>query len=228
MNMAGRPPELKNIKRELLEKIKSTESFIKIIKEVPPVVTGSRRYRFNSKQKEQLVGLLFINIVAAWEKFLEESLVRYLTGNVSGKYEIVLKEMKKISVLTARADLAGIRDYDPEKNYINLSDIDTVLRKANKFFSKHPYVFSEDDVKLLKYATAIRNRVAHSSIKSRNSFKETVNTFSYPLSSGYSPGKFLIDPVKLPFGNYSLPDEHSHFEAYLKMYEALANTIVPG
>jgi hypothetical protein len=243
MNMAGRPPELKNIKREFLEKIKSAKGFIKIFKEIAPVVKGSGKSRFNKKQKEHLLGLLFISIVNAWENFLEESLVRYLTGTTSGKYPIILKSGNKRTVSEARSELARSLnwrlaqlvergDYDPKLHFISLSDLNKLLVLTDDLFSPNLYSVILSDIELLNRALAIRNRAAHNSMTSQQKFKETANMFlgkalTDSLSYGYSPGKFLIDPVKLLFGNYSLPDELSHFEAYLRMYETLANSIVP-
>ena len=119
-----------------------------------------------------------MGMIAAWEEFLDRSLVRYVAGattncgnsptakfglanNIAHAYELLSQDNK----------------YDPQKNYLNVTDPKWVWTTADFFFKKHPYSCLQSKADLLRHGSSIRNRVAHSSEKCRADFKNTAIIF---------------------------------------------------
>jgi hypothetical protein len=179
-----------------------------------------------------VVELAFMAVVASWEEFLEDSLVRYVAGaKTAGNYRPTPKFGLASSITHAYQVVTQNPGYNAQRDYLKVTDPNWVRTSASFMFSAHPYACLQNKTDLLKHASSIRNRVAHSSEKCRADFKSTALYFLQPvsgkLSQGYSPGKLLISPVQRHFGQVAVQQGLSHFEAYLRMYEALAGQIVP-
>ncbi|MDN7560328.1 hypothetical protein [Burkholderia orbicola] len=173
-----------------------------------------------------------MGVIAAWEEFLERTLVRYVAGAATDSgYTATPKYGRAGSISHAYELLSQDANYDPQKHYLKVSDARWVWRTADFFFSQHYYNLLTPKADLLTNANRIRNRVAHDSDKCKADFKSAAIWFLQPangtLSRGYSPGELLLATATRNFGNQINAANVSHFEAYLRIFEALANGIVP-
>ena len=230
--MPGRPPKVTQVKDAFLNEISAARSLLAAINSIPAKVRPSARVGLHPKYVQQVIELAFMAVVAAWEEFLERSLVRYQAGaQTPTDYRPTPKFGLANTIQHAYELLSQDPNYDSTKNYLKVSDPRWVRSSADFFFRVHPYNCLQAKTDLLKHASSIRNRVAHASEKCRSDFKAAAIHFLQPangtLSQGYGPGKLLIDPIQRHFGQQAEQNGLSHFEAYLRMYESLANDIVP-
>lgn len=178
--------------------------------------------------------MAFLEIVGAWEEFLEQSLVRYAMGvaTQTGYQPSMIGAAHSTRVLAYRA-ISVNPTYNPSVDYLSLSNPSCVTRIANRLFSLHPFACLGSRASLLNAAVNIRNRIAHKSSKSRAAFVGTAKWFlqpqnnQTPLSQGFSPGALLAKNAQRHFGPALIQGGVTHFEAYLRLYEDLANKIVP-
>lgn len=173
-----------------------------------------------------------MGVVAAWEEFLEDSLVRYVAGaKAKAGYKPAPKYGLASSIPHAYELLSRDPSYDPEKHYLKVSDPKWVKTSADFFFKNHPFTYVHAKSDLLLHANSIRNRVAHDSTKCRADFKATAVHFLHPpngkLTQGFSAGALLSAPVKRHFPQPAIQAKLTHFEAYAQLYEDLAAMVVP-
>ncbi|MBS0355730.1 MAG: hypothetical protein JSR83_17730 [Proteobacteria bacterium] len=230
--MAGRPPEVEHVKQTFLSEVASARGLVDAIRAIPPKVRPSNAIGLHPKHAQQVVELAFMGVVAAWEEFLERSLVRYLAGaRTASGYRPTPKHGAANNIQHAYELLSQDSGYDSTRNYLKASDPRWVRISADFFFSHHSYSCLQTKVDLIKHASSIRNRVAHSSEKCRSDFKATAIYFLQPhnntLPQGFGPGKLLSEPVQRHFGQQAIQAGRSHIASYFRMYEDLANSIVP-
>jgi len=230
--MAGRPPKVDHVRDSFLREISSARTLTSAILALPQKVNPAVDIGVHPKHTRQVVELAFMGIVAAWEEFLERSLVRYLAGaRTDSGYRPTHKFGQAKNINHAYEVLSQDPAYDPQKRYLKVTEPKWVWKSADFFFRKHPYSCVRDKADLLKHASSIRNRVAHSSEKCRADFKATAVYFLQPpnatLTQGYGPGNLLLEPVRRHFGQKAVQRGDNHFHAYADLYEWLAKQIVP-
>ncbi|BEH22883.1 Uncharacterised protein [Burkholderia pseudomallei] len=230
--MAGRPPEVDHVKRDFVKEIDSAKSLVSTVRALPAKVRPSNAIGIHPKYVQQVVELAFMGVVSAWEEFVERSLVRYVAGaQTSAGYTPTPKFGQANNIQHSYELLSQDTNYDPLKHYLKVSDPRWVRRTADFFFSAHPYTCLQNHGDLLKHASCIRNRTAHSSEKCRADFKTTAVHFLQPangvLSQGFGPGALLLQPVQRHFGQPAIQAGLSHFDAYMDTFGSLANQVVP-
>lgn len=185
-------------------------------------------------QARRIIALAFMNNVAAWEEYVQESFIRYLVDacSPSGKYKPVLRLGKCSSIDHAIEVIAGESNYDLENNYLAWMNWKAVVKRAEVYFWKgEPFSkVPEGIVKLIHDSSKIRNRVAHNSQKCRKDFKQVAQKFlglanNVNLKQGYTAGHLLMETSVRHFGNFCTG--HNYFEAYSNMYRKLADIITP-
>lgn len=230
--MPGAPPKVEHVKQNFLTQTKSARVLVAAVRALPSKVRSGPAVGIHPKHVQKVVELAFMGVVSAWEEFLEDSLVRYVAGakSTSG-YSPTPKYGQAQSIGHAYELLAQDAHYDPNKNYLKVSDPRWVSRTADFFFHPHPYGCLSQHVDLLQRASSIRNRVAHSSVKCRHEFNLTAEHFMHfpngVLSQGFGPGALLLKPVQRHFGQAANQTGQTHLEAYLTLFESLAGVIVP-
>ncbi|MDL5034569.1 hypothetical protein QRD43_21875 [Pelomonas sp. APW6] len=202
------------------------------ISALPQQVHPNAPAGLHPKYVRQVVELAFMGLVAAWEEFLEQALVRYVAGaKAKNGYKPTPRYGLAKDISHAYELLSRDPSYDPLKHYLKVTDTKWVRTNADFFFSSHTFSALQQKADLLSHASSIRNRVAHSSEKCRADFKATALHFLQPangkLTQGYAPGDFLLAGVQRHFGQPVVQAGHTHFEAYAKLYEELAGKIVP-
>lgn len=230
--MAGRPPKVEHTKRGLLAEVNSAQRLVIAMSALPQKVHPNASTGVHPKYVRQVVELAFMGLVAAWEEFLEQALVRYVAGaGANNMYKPTPKYGLARNISHAYEILSRDPSYDPQKHYLKVTDTKWVRTNADFFFSSHSFSALEQKADLLSHASSIRNRVAHSSEKCRTDFKATALHFLQPasgkLTQGYAPGDLLQSPVQRHFGQPVVQAGLTHFEAYAKLYAELAGKIVP-
>lgn len=230
--MPGRPPEVDHVKKTFLAEIKAAEELVSQIQQFKGGINPKGPKGLHPKYVRQVVELAFMGVVASWEEFLELTLVRYIAGaKTKSGYSPNPKFGRATSLQHAYQVLSSNAKFDPLKDYLKVSDPKWVTNSADFYFSQHGYADVKAKSDLLGHASAIRNRVAHSSEKCRNEFKKTSLHFLAPangkLTQGYGPGDLLLETVARHFGQPDIQTGKTHFAAFIDLYKTLAGKIVP-
>ena len=225
-------PKVDHVRKSFLAEIASATNLVTAIQALPGKVHPGVQIGIHPKYVRQVVGLAFMGLIAAWEEFLERSLVRYMAGaTTNGGYSPSPKHGQANNLQHAYEILSQDVRYDPQRNYLKVTDPRWVCKLADFYFGSHPYgcLGPRDD--LLRKASFIRNRIAHDSEKSKADFRETALHFLNPsngqLKQGFGPGALLLEPVQRHFSRPAIQAGHTHFKAYTDLYDSLAKTIVP-
>jgi hypothetical protein len=157
--------------------------------------------------------LAFLRCVLAWEVFLEDSFVVYLTGGtgLSGK-----KAKARIIARTgpqARSVLLGGQDY------LTWTSADAVKKRAQVWFSdSEPYLTALAAMATHREIRIVRNRIAHNSGEAQKKFSELrkQKVANAAARHGMGPGGFLARPAG---------GQPTRFDAYVADLRAAATTI---
>jgi hypothetical protein len=231
MTMANRP-ELTNVVNTLLTSVVSAR---KLFSAVIVFTDKGKTYDaihgwepLHPAQARRVVALAFMNIVSAWEFFIESTFIRYMAGARSpAGYQPQLRAGRCASLKHAGQLIKANMDFDFESNYLVWSSWSTVTNRAKLFFDHgRPFTsLSSVNVTHLKHAFIIRHRVAHASTKARSEFVKVakLHTRTSTLRQGYDVGNLLLEKPAL----FRHSKERSYFEAYLDLFVDLANLIAP-
>ena len=230
--MPGRPPKVTHTRDAFLAEVSTARALVSAVRGLPQQVHPNAPQGIHPKHVRQITGLAFMGVIAAWEEFLERTLVRYLAGAATDTgYSATPKFGRASDLGHAYELLSQDANYDPLKNYLKVSDARWVWRTADFFFAQHNYGSLSAKSDLLSNANRIRNRIAHDSDKCKADFKTSSVWFLQPasgnLTKGFTPGALLLSPATRNFGAQLNGAGVSHFEAYMRTYEALAKSIVP-
>lgn len=230
--MSGRPPKVTHVRDAFLAEVATARALVVAVQALPQQVHPNAPRGIHPEHMRQVAGLAFVGVVAAWEEFLERTLVRYLAGaSTDSGYTATPKYGRATSLAHAYELVSQDSSYDPLKHYLKVSDARWVWRTADFFFSHHHYGILKSKSELLTNAIRIRNRVAHDSVKCKADFKTAavwfLQTANGNLRQGYSPGTLLLATATRNFGIPINTTGVSHLEAYMRVYEELARGIVP-
>jgi hypothetical protein len=189
---------------------------------------------------QKVVGLAFLNAVAAWEQFVEHVFLGYMAGAKSeGGYAPTLALGACRNRSHALRVLGAVGGGDPRR-LLRWNDWAWVEHVAPTYFhGGEPFTrLGTVVVTRLRDAQVIRNRVAHDSAKARDQFKRCVNTLrgdqaGQPLPRGFSPGEFLADkPSEDCFCPFSVHPADQHiwgdfFECFVSMFFEASTVLSP-
>jgi hypothetical protein len=188
----------------------------------------------------KVVGLSFLSAVSAWEDFVEDVYLGYLSG-----YPAPSGYLPKLQAGPARnkahALLLAAGESNPREaeRKLRWSSFKWVRSVSEVHFHRDNVFLrvSESDVSWLDLAQVVRNRIAHNSEKAKHQYKVALNKLmgqppDLALPKGFAPGKFLIyttanDPVLAPLRS----DDHHWgdiFEGYVSLWRRLALQLCPG
>ncbi len=230
--MAGRPPKVDHVKTTFFREIKAAEDLVIKVRGLAGGINRNAASGLHPKHVRQVIELVFMGVVASWEEFLEMALVRYVAGaKTNANYAPTPKFGSASSIAHAYQVLSNNPNFDQLKDYLKVSDPRWVTNTADFLFSAHGFADIKNNVALLKHASAIRNRVAHSSGKCRADFRATAIHFLQPtndkLTQGYGPGDLLNTAVARHFGQPAIQAQKTYFSAYADLYKSLADKVVP-
>ena len=188
----------------------------------------------------KVVGLAFLSAVAAWEDFVEEVYLGYLSAYPAPSgYLPRLRSGPAQSKAHALLLAAGDSTPKEAERKLKWSSFKWVRNLSEVHFSKENVFLkvSIQDVGWLDLAQTVRNRIAHNSEKAKHQYKIALNRLmgqpdTLALPKGFAPGKFLIyttanDPQLAPLR----ADEHHWgdiFEGYISLWNRLALQLCPG
>jgi hypothetical protein len=202
-------PALDTFNKEL-DRASSLVADIQKLRRPPPAT--ARHPGLPELQLHLVRELAFLRCLLAWETFLEDSFLVYLTGGegLSGKRANALVTAK--TVPQARAVLLGDQDF------LSWSGSAACDRARVWFSDGEPYVRAFGAFPTNKEMWTVRNRIAHNSGKAQETFNK-LRREAFPNAKdrhGMGPGAFLARP----FGRHS-----SRFAAYVLDLRAAATTI---
>jgi hypothetical protein len=188
----------------------------------------------------KVVGLAFLSAVAAWEDFVEEIYLGYLSGypapnGYSPKLRTGTAKNKAHAQLLAAGE-SNEREAERKLRWSNfkwVSSLSQVHFVRDNVFTQ----VSETDVAWLELAQTVRNRIAHNSEKAKQQYKAALNRLmgenkDMALPRGFAPGKFLIYTTDADFQlSPLLADDHHWpdvFEGYISLWQRLAIQLCPG
>ncbi len=182
-------------------------------------------------QARRVVALSFMNIVSAWEEFVQSCFIRYMAG-ASSENCPRLRMGPCQSLKHAGQVLMRRSNFDFESDYISWTPWNQVVDRAKIFFEGGlPFAaVNASTQKHVDDAFKLRNRVAHSSEKCRTDFVEVAKRhLGIPvggnLTRGYDAGSLLLAQPKL-FG--ATCGQDTYFMAYVDLFMELADLIVPA
>lgn len=192
--------------------------------------------KLHVKQARRVVELAFMGIVAAWEEFLEGTMVRYVAGaKTVSRFSPTPRVGSAKSIEHAYQLVTGDPEHDSAKHYVSWNDPAAICKLARVLFEGgRPFAGTLDGThcQALKDAVKLRNRAAHSSEKCREDFKEVARRFKglekgAKLSQSFRVGDLLLEKATRCFGDRARNKGWTFFEAYCEMYKELAKKIVP-
>jgi hypothetical protein len=186
-------------------------------------------------QSRQIAGLAFLIMVRSWEDLVEGCLVRYVAGAKAPSGYAPYRYCSAASLAEAYgvAIQNGLRgNADGENSHLFVSSWKAVCKcsdmlfKAGKPFSN----LTTEQRRALENATTIRNRVAHSSAKTRAAFNRLARLHrepgvAGPLPRGYTVGQLLMTSGSHFFGERAETQEC--FRHYHRLFLSLADIICP-
>ena len=188
----------------------------------------------------KIVGLAFLSAVAAWEDFVQEIYLGYLSGYPapSGylpKLRAGPAQNKAHALLLAAGD-SNPREAERKLKWGSFKWVRSIsevhFTRENVFLK-----VGESDVAWLEVAQTVRNRVAHNSEKAKHHYKVALNRLmgepnDSALPRGFAPGKFLIYTTSNDRQLATLRGDHHHwgdvFEGYISLWQRLGSELCPG
>jgi len=188
----------------------------------------------------KIVGLAFLSAVAAWEDFVEEIYLGYLSGYPAPNgYLPKLRAgpaQNKSHALLLAAGESNPRDAERKLKWGAFKWVRSVsevhFARDNVFLK-----IRESDVGWLELAQTVRNRIAHNSEKAKLQYKGALNRLmgepaESALPRGFAPGKFLIYTTQNDKQLSALRSDNHHwgdvFEGYVSLWQRLAYELCPG
>ena len=230
--MPGMPPKVDHLRVQFERSIDSASKLYASVLKVGGINPAAKCPRLHTQHVRRVVELAFLGVVGFWEEFLEHTLVRYIAGaETKHGYAPTLRLGKAASIDHAYHLITGDPGFDPTRGFVGLSDPTKTMDLAKLYLEGgRPYVPALMKKKdHLIDAIRLRNRVAHSSTKSREDFKKTAHHLlnKRKLTQGYRVGTLLTSHATRHFGRSAADRNLTYFQAFMEMYSKLSKKIVP-
>lgn len=235
----ARKPALRTVRNVFEDTIVSSRNLFTAVEVYTKRTYDGMEYEpLHPTQARRVVGLAFLAVLAAWEEYLEAVFVRYLAGATapSGYSPTPRGGTVAASLNHSYQIITGKIDYDSETSVLSWTSPKKVIERAEIFFNQGQPFKSAIEMwrKQLQDAAKIRNRVAHASGKCRNEFKAVAlqhlgRRVDEKLPLGYSAGDLLLETGNRGFpGRGAEARASTFFEAYMDMFDDLAERLAPG
>lgn len=233
--MPGRPPKVDHLRVGFVGAIRSARGLYSSVQAVGAINPATQCPTLHTEHVRRVVELAFMGVIGSWEEFLEQTLVRYIAGaKCDGGYKPSLRLGKASSIQHAYHLITADPHFEPTSRFIALSHPSTTIDLAKLFLEGgRPYAVAlQKKTDRLLDAVRLRNRIAHSSTKSREDFKLTARSFLNlgthgKLTKGYRVGDLLTASAQRHFGLVAATQQKTYFEAFMMMFADLAEQIVP-
>jgi len=232
----ARKPMLNSIKVEF-ERI--TVSAVNLVLAVYPYTQKERIWDgihgwepLHPAQAHKVIALSFMQVVSAWERFIQDCFLRYMMGASSPSgYSPVLRIGPCQSLQHAGQIITGKADFKFEKDIMSWSSWKLVTERSKIYFQEgRPFTdLKQPAIQRLSDAFNLRNRVAHNSRKSIERFKIVAREHlclpsNRGLRRGFGVGELLTKPPQIFSGNYN---PNIYFLAYVDLFLKMADTVAP-
>ncbi len=184
-----------------------------------PGAHGARPY-ISERRRDSLIELAFLRAFLAWETFLEQSFILYLTGQQPPRgrapRRYAFPPNPRVAVVWLKPESG--------RDYVDWTIATIVSVRAERFFQAgRPFAsVLRGNQNVLDDARLIRNAIAHESASARAKFETVVRTKLGTLPPKFTAGGFLS--MTMPG---SAPPA-SFLEFYLGRIEFAARQIVPS
>lgn len=176
-------------------------------------------------QSSRVVSLAFLQMVTAWEDFVECIFLRYMVGAESPSgYKPRLRQTKPKNLDAAFELLCEGKKLE----FLKWSNIDKIRDRAKVYFEKgEPFQVIRGDH--FKDIFTIRNRIAHCSDASKEDFIKLARLYRNGKSTTKLKGGYRADHllVECPTRIWPNKSKQSLFLHYLRMLIEAANSIAP-
>jgi hypothetical protein len=205
------PTRLMKISRDFNLTIRKSFEWIRVINEL----ANKERMKIREDDVYFSYELAFIKIFVAWEKFLQECFISYMTGASLARYKPKLY-LKKVDRDHALKILSGTEDYP------DWSKIDEVYTLAQLYFvNGEPFTLPLQQIETqFNDIKKVRNAIVHISSKAKEKFEGLLKAKISDYRPDISPGEFLGLTVKK--GN-----TETFMEFYVSYLEAASVKIIP-
>lgn len=214
--------------------IRSAKSYTDIVSDALKLLKREGTNRQYIEQRNLSYELAFLKIVARWQAFIEDTMVLYLRGiTTSEGYGAKAKSVYARDAKEAYQMLSGNKNFSHDKNYLQLSNVDSICNTANKVFTFHSYKKIKSYSNYLEYASFIRNRIAHDSQKCKKNFNIASDFFQKnkelrkKQKKGHTPGELLTFEMSHDIDSKYFRKGEKIFDIYCNFFHDLSNMIVP-
>lgn len=188
----------------------------------------------------KIIGLAFLSAVAAWEDFVANVYLGYLSGYPAPNG--MLPELRagratdKSHALLLAAGESNAKEAERRMRWSSFRWVQSLSQVHYKHGNPFQLI-SDSDIQWLDLAVIIRNRVAHNSDKAKKQFKDSFNKLignpkDAPLPNGFSPGWLLTAILESHPRLMVLYSEDHYwgdlFEGYISLWIHIADRICPG
>lgn len=232
-------------KKKLKLKIEKTRVLVKTAMPFQTYLHQEAKYHIGPKYIQQIIGLAFLSIMATWEDFLSEILLKYMCSHKFIHPSPITCKIPNIPNMDiAKRIVMGGRKFNNPNSYLDYTNLQDFKNDVNTFLNNIPFAIEKDDIDLIKHASTIRNRVAHESEKCKNEFISLLQIHSNTnKNQGYNPGMLLLNkdigtsglftPKQLGNFNTKFNLNNNHyieacvFEVFMVNLEELADRFIP-
>ena len=177
-------------------------------------------------QSSRVVSLAFLQMVTAWEDFVECVFLRYMLGAESPSgYKPRLLQAKPKNLDAAFELLCEGKKLE----FLNWSNSRKIRERAKLYFEKgEPFQVIQGDH--FKDMITIRNRIAHCSDASKEDFIELARLYRSGRSTTTLKGGFRVDHLLVECPTRRWPDKSRQplFMRYLKILREAGHIIAPN
>jgi hypothetical protein len=231
----GRAAQVDRVRDDFIKRITAAEKLVAAVRPLAAIKGAGTGTSLHVENVGQIIELAFLGLCAQWETFIEDSMVRYLTGAKPSAGNAPHLRLGKCSDLAhAYQVLSGKPSYDSSSDFMSWTKPESVIERAKMFFKDgEPFSSAISTCRdELKRAIQLRNRIAHSSEKCVADFKAAANYYLAPktVTQGYRVADLLGTPHTKNFTFLAAPSPgptRDYFAAHADMFRLLAQRIVP-
>ena len=218
-------PSLKSLIKRFEERLSSSEELFNSVYAVASGDEPAKDGSLSRSQSSRVVSLAFLQMVTAWEDFVECIFLRYMIGAESPSgYKPRLRQTKPKNLDAAFELLCEGKKLE----FLKWSNSDKIRDRAKIYFEKgEPFQVIRGDH--FKDIFTIRNRIAHCSGVSKEHFIELAKLYRNGKSTTKLKGGYRVDHllVECPTRRWPNKSKQPLFMRYLKMLREAAQIIAP-
>jgi hypothetical protein len=216
---------LKSVIKRFEERLSSSEELFKSVYAVASGDEPAKEGCLSRSQSSRVVSLAFLQMVTAWEDFVECIFLRYMVGAESPSgYKPRLLQTKPKNLDAAFELLCEGKKLE----FLNWSNSGKIRDRAKIYFEKgKPFQVIQGDH--FKNMFIIRNRIAHCSGSSKKAFIKLAKSYRNEKSKTNLKGGFRVDHllVECPTRHWPKNSKQSLFLHYVCLLRQTGLALAP-